>query len=148
MSGQRQTKGNLRSRDSTAAKRIGVCCVCGSMLGIAATAGMLLLSAWIISGCGMPASALTAVGAVCGVLGAGVSGFISGIIAGEKGLPVGAISGLIWGILLLTLHLFLSDGGISSSAAIKAGIGLLLSAICGVWGAGLKRRKEKSRYVY
>ena len=148
MADQRQKKADVRSRNEITIRRFVFRCGLGIGIGIAVTAMLLMLFAIITSGCGVPVAALQTIGAICGILGAGLAGLFSGLLVGKMGLPVGLCSGVIWVILLFGLRLVLSIDPMASTTVIKAVLGMISSTIGGMCGASAMRRKEKGRYMY
>lgn len=87
-------------------------------------------------------SAVVPMSTACVGLGAFAAGFSASKINGKNGMATGTLSGAVLFVLFLLVSLIISGGAISLISFFRLIIMLLTSAIGGILGINLKRKKK------
>lgn len=102
---------------------------------------LLFVMAAILTAQNVPQAAVTPMALVAAAIGAFLGGLIAARIAREKGLLIGALTGLLlFVILAIAGFIFVRDAH-GSSAILKAAIFLACGAVGGIVGVNLRRRR-------
>lgn len=110
----------------------------GLSVGIGSTAVLTLIFAAVITAAPASLRASGALATAALVLGSFLSGFFSAFKHRKKGMLTGAVTGLIYYIVLVALSLLLLRSVTSSSVFIKLAVITVSSSLGGIFGVNFK----------
>lgn len=112
----------------------------GVAVGLIACIGLLMLMALVVQSVDVPRSAIWPLALAAAALGALLAGMTAAAVAGQKGLLLGAVCGLILWLLILFAGVARYEGVSGGNTAIKAATLLLSGGIGGVLGVNMRKR--------
>ncbi len=126
------------------AENIGVMRYAGPILwGICGSAVscfiLLMIFSVVLSASSLPVSAARPIAMVALFISSLVGGFIASRILRERGLVIGALSGIAYFLLYMLIGLIFGSAGIEASVILKFVIATVASAIGGIIGVNYKR---------
>lgn len=112
----------------------------GVAVGLIGCIGLLMLMALIVQSVDVPRAAILPLAIAAAAIGAFLAGLTAAAIAGQKGLLLGAVCGLVLWLLILLAGVARYEGVSGGSALIKLAALLLSGGIGGVLGVNMRRR--------
>ncbi len=112
----------------------------GVAVGLIGCIGLLMLMALIVQSVDVPRAAILPLAIAAAAIGAFLAGLTAAAIAGEKGLLLGAVCGLVLWLLILLAGVARYEGVSGGNALIKLAAFLLSGGIGGVLGVNLRKR--------
>ena len=114
----------------------------GSGIGVVVILLLLVLFSLILTISDFGSGVLMPMSTVCVGFGALAAGFAASKINGKNGFITGMMSGAVLYVLFLLISLIVSGGAISMVSFFRLIIMLVCSAIGGILGINLKRKKK------
>lgn len=112
----------------------------GVAVGLIGCIGLLMLMALIVQSVDVPRAAILPLAIAAAAIGAFLAGLTAAAVAGQKGLLLGAVCGLVLWLLILLAGVARYEGVSGGNALIKFAAFLLSGGIGGVLGVNLRRR--------
>lgn len=111
----------------------------GVAVGLIGCIGLLMLMALIVQSVGVPRAAILPLAIAAAAIGAFLAGLTAAAIAGQKGLLLGAVCGLVLWLLILLAGVARYEGVSGGNALIKLAALLLSGGIGGVLGVNMRK---------
>ena len=103
---------------------------------------LLLIFSVMMTAANLPGGAITPFACVSISVGAFFGGFLSARLCGSKGLLLGAVSGLLYILILYLLGAVMRQADLNAMLFLKIVLALVLGAVGGITGVNLKHRKS------
>ncbi len=113
----------------------------GTVFGALICLLLLFVMAAILTANNVPQAAVTPMAIVAAAIGAFLGGLIAARIAREKGLLIGALTGLLLFVIMAIAGFIFVQDVRGSYAILKAAIFLACGAVGGIVGVNLQRRR-------
>ena len=111
----------------------------GVAVGLIGCIGLLMLMALIVQSVDVPRAAILPLAIAAAAIGAFLAGLTAAAIAGQKGLLLGAVCGLVLWLLILLAGVARYEGVSGGNALIKLAALLLSGGIGGVLGVNMRK---------
>ncbi len=112
----------------------------GVAVGLIGCIGLLMLMALIVQSVDVPRAAILPLAIAAAAIGAFLAGLTAAAVAGQKGLLLGAVCGLVLWLLILLAGVARYEGVSGGNALIKLAAFLLAGGIGGVLGVNMRKR--------
>ena len=112
----------------------------GVAVGLIGCVGCLMLAALLVQTVDVPRAAILPLAITAAAIGAFLAGLTAAVVAGQRGLLLGAVCGLLMWLLILLAGVARYTGVSGGSALIKLAALVLAGGIGGVLGVNMRKR--------
>ena len=134
-------KAKSHNEDSAILKRIARPVVIGACVGAIACLLVLLVMAAVMAAQNIPKAAITPMAIVAAAFGSFIGGIVAAKISGEKGLLYGAVAGLQLYVVVIIAGFSVLQDVRGATILIKLAVMVCSSAVGGIIGVNMKRRR-------
>ncbi len=122
-------------------KKFALSTAIGAGIGILSSAMLVFLMAAALTVGDVPAMLISPITVLFLAFGSFFGGFASARISGEKGIVCGAVSGIIYFVIVWAAGAFFENYGFGMAALIKAIMIIIAGSLGGIIGVNYNKRK-------